>query len=1556
MNIPRLSLYALFLLASLCGAHAERTKVLLIEGASNHDWVRRKEALRAILSRDGSFEIDVSVTPGAAGDPGWGTWSPDFSTYDVVLSGYSNGAGGEPRWPTAVETAFAAYVSTGGGFVAIHEACDSFTGWAEYDQMLGLRWNPANVGKSVVVNANETLQILQPGQGAETSHGDRVNVLVKRLGNHPLHAGLPTSWMAADLEVWRYPRGPAENLTVLSYAKDPQTQLQFPIEWTVNYGTGRVYASTYGHIWEGQAAPEGIRCAAFQENLVRAVKWCAGINPPATVPSDFPSTTAVSLRAYAEGSSGFGGPKPVAAFSNGALPTLSIVPTGVIVAEAFPALDWDSPIDARPWPEAPGQLMIAEMDGRIYKVADNDTATTKQQVLDIRDRVWYLNWENNDPATKHGGILSTVFHPQFGKGQGKDYLYVYYLHNSNDQSNANPPFYDRLARFTWNGTAFTPSSELILIHQYDTTKGHEGGGMCFGADGFLYLAFGDEGTESGDSSPHTQKIDDRPRSGVWRMDVDMQGGSVSHPIRMQPSGTGSYTQGYYIPSSNPWQDPSGGILEEFYAIGLREPHRMSFDASTGLFWIGDVGANSREEVDVIDAPGLNFEWNYKEGIADAIRAQPNPLIGLSRPPVHDYSHAVGSCIIGGHVYRGTAIPGLAGKYLYGDNGTQLLYAVDYDPVTKQTLSVQQFGQGRTGYLFNGISSFGVDSQGEPLLLQLGGGVAGAAQISRIKPAGPPGGGTWNYPPLLSQTGVFTDLPTLTPAPSMIPFDVNMPLWSAGMHKKRWVMIPNDGVANSPAEQITFSETGAWQLPVGTVFVKHFARPDTDAPLETRLLVHGTDGWGGVTYKWRADGTEADLLESGGEETFTLGGQTFDYLYPSRQQCNMCHTGVAGPVLGFRTRQLNRSYDYPGGDTANQIESLSVAGFIPQSITVAALENVLTSADSTSSTVSDEAWARSYFDSNCSHCHQPGGSSRAFFDARLTTPLGGQSIVCGPVIDGLGAPAPAVVKPGSFENSVLLLRMNTIDECCSMPPLAKGIVDNVAVARVADWILGMNADSCTKASGFYGGAEIGIPGPTTPGANGPNAWHSNIVVNEDDIFTNLSGAPLTLALDRFHFNASRTGDPLTPFVVKVNGNNNFKVLAIGTPRTNYAVGSNSLPFSDATTKINVAPGETIAVGFLDANPDGSGGTLAGIIDWEEGGAEIWYGGGETDADAGSVTLGAMPDHGTQLVTTLHRNYRFSISYTIVAYEMGNGLNLQPGFGVDGANSNFVINKTDTFTNSTGEPLTVSVERFRFHTSRITDPVTPFIVKMNGNNSFTVLAIGASRASYALGDNDFPFSATPLQLTLAPGDKIAPGFMDSYPDGTGGTRNGAVSYEYEGTDVNYYSYSETNTASSITVGQAPATTGYLLPNLFRDYYFSISLGFGGKEDEDDDSLPDRWELAYASGLSGLSGTADTDGDGMSDLAEHQAGTDPTDATSRLMALGLTKGAGSVTAAVKTIPGRSYTIDVSADLQSWTDAGTWKAASWPATTTHVVIPQASLPPGAATKLFVRVAPADE
>ncbi len=272
-----------------------KIRLLIVEGVSNHDWRHRLGLVRQILARDGAFEVDVTVTPSKAGDPAWENWRPDFSKYDVVLSGYNN-LGGKPGWPEPVRKSFEKFIHDGGGFYCYHEANNAFAEWPEYNRMIGLGWRGKSFGNAIIVEPDETLRFVAPGEGAGTGHGPRLDVTVHQIGMHPIHFGLPMSWMAADIEIYRYARGPAEHLTALAYAKDPQTKLQFPIEWTVQYGKGHVFVSTYGHVWYNQADPKGMHCAAFQTILVRALKWLAGRDPGKTTPPDFPTPNAISLR------------------------------------------------------------------------------------------------------------------------------------------------------------------------------------------------------------------------------------------------------------------------------------------------------------------------------------------------------------------------------------------------------------------------------------------------------------------------------------------------------------------------------------------------------------------------------------------------------------------------------------------------------------------------------------------------------------------------------------------------------------------------------------------------------------------------------------------------------------------------------------------------------------------------------------------------------------------------------------------------------------------------------------------------------------------------------------------------------------------------------------------------------------------------------------------------------------------------------------------------------------------------------------------------------------
>ena len=127
-------------------------------------------------------------------------------------------------------------------------------------------------------------------------HLARLDTVVKRLGDHPIHAGLPRAWLTPDIEVYHHARGPAKNLTVLSYGFDPRTSMNWPLEWVVAYGEGRVYTSTFGHVWKGDTQPARMRCAGLQTVVVRALQWLARHEITTPIPADFPTATAVSVR------------------------------------------------------------------------------------------------------------------------------------------------------------------------------------------------------------------------------------------------------------------------------------------------------------------------------------------------------------------------------------------------------------------------------------------------------------------------------------------------------------------------------------------------------------------------------------------------------------------------------------------------------------------------------------------------------------------------------------------------------------------------------------------------------------------------------------------------------------------------------------------------------------------------------------------------------------------------------------------------------------------------------------------------------------------------------------------------------------------------------------------------------------------------------------------------------------------------------------------------------------------------------------------------------------
>jgi len=270
-------------------------KVLIVDGYSNHDWILTTQLIEGILARAGLFTVDVSTSPPSKSAPGWDIWRPSFKGHDVVIQNYNDIHGG-PTWPTEVQAAFEDYVRSGGGVYIFHSAQNAFADWPAYNEMIGLGWRKKSYGTAIAIAPDGTLVRYPPDTGRDTSHAPNGEVVVHLLGKHPIHDGLPNAWKTPHLEVYYDARGPAENVQVLSFARDPRFGENWPVEWTVTYGSGRVYVATFGHVWKGDVAPESMRCAGVQTMIVRSLQWLAKRPVTFPVPPDFPKEDAVSIR------------------------------------------------------------------------------------------------------------------------------------------------------------------------------------------------------------------------------------------------------------------------------------------------------------------------------------------------------------------------------------------------------------------------------------------------------------------------------------------------------------------------------------------------------------------------------------------------------------------------------------------------------------------------------------------------------------------------------------------------------------------------------------------------------------------------------------------------------------------------------------------------------------------------------------------------------------------------------------------------------------------------------------------------------------------------------------------------------------------------------------------------------------------------------------------------------------------------------------------------------------------------------------------------------------
>jgi glucose/arabinose dehydrogenase len=336
---------------------------------------------------------------------------------------------------------------------------------------------------------------------------------------------------------------------------------------------------------------------------------------------------------------------------------------GYAIGPAFGGISFLAPTQVVFAPGETNRAFVVEQGGRIAMVADL-SHPTRQVIVDLSASL--------APDDSGHGMLSMAFHPQFAQN---GFFYVW------------TPIWEsgsrflRLLRFTLSASGTVdPASQLTLLSQPVGAGGHDGGTLLFGADGYLYLSIGDgdEGAAGAEAIASHQRIDLGFFGGVFRLDVDKRPGNLTPNAHL-----GVISTGYLVPADNPFVgatsfngsavDPAQ-VRTEFWAVGLRNPFRMAFDSATNALWVGDVGLNLEEEIDVI-TPGANYGWNFREGTVPGPAAASTPPGVTFVPPVWQYSHALGDCCVtGGTVYHGTKFPELEGDYLFADYGSGRVWA------------------------------------------------------------------------------------------------------------------------------------------------------------------------------------------------------------------------------------------------------------------------------------------------------------------------------------------------------------------------------------------------------------------------------------------------------------------------------------------------------------------------------------------------------------------------------------------------------------------------------------------------------------------------------------------------------------------------------------------------------------------------------------------------------------------------------------------------------------------------------------------------------------------
>ncbi|OGD45837.1 glucose sorbosone dehydrogenase [Candidatus Bathyarchaeota archaeon RBG_16_48_13] len=349
---------------------------------------------------------------------------------------------------------------------------------------------------------------------------------------------------------------------------------------------------------------------------------------------------------------------------------------------AFSQLTFSNPVGICSAGDGSNSLFVVEQAGTIRVFQNAADAAASTVFLDITDRVLFSGEQ---------GLLGLAFHPNFSSN---GYFYVDYV-----EPNPTRTVIARYKTLAGNPNGADKASEFVILEIAQPFPNHKGGQLAFGPDGYLYIGLGDGGS-GGDPLGNGQNR------------LTLLGKILRVDVNSPSSG-----RNYGIPADNPFVGNALGYREEIFAYGFRNPWRFSFDSATGKLWVGDVGQDQIEEIDVVEK-GKNYGWNIMEG---TLHYKGGNQTGLELP-VYEYNHSLGYAIIGGYVYRGSALPQLRGAYVYGDYGSGRIWALAANGtntlLVNSNLTISSFGIGENKELYGCAFDGKIYSLSAPAILGL----------------------------------------------------------------------------------------------------------------------------------------------------------------------------------------------------------------------------------------------------------------------------------------------------------------------------------------------------------------------------------------------------------------------------------------------------------------------------------------------------------------------------------------------------------------------------------------------------------------------------------------------------------------------------------------------------------------------------------------------------------------------------------------------------------------------------------------------------------------------